>query len=313
MAKPAANTPPAPPSRLRPWLRLVRLPALFTAPADVLAGYALTHGGWTPWEPLAALAAAGVCLYAGGMVLNDWWDRDRDAAARSDRPLPAGEIAPRSAAALGFGLLIAGVALGFVGGALAGDAVRSGLVAAAVAVLVLLYDGPLKQTLLAPPVMGACRASNLVLGASAVPFLHDRGVWTVAFAMGCYIGGVTLYARREAEGGETRLLTLGFAATNLGFFALAYAYFTQDWVVPDPLLPVGALAAVAFTVDRRMAAGLQRPVPEVVGPAVGVAVMSVITLGALTVMAATGSAALTLVTAALLAPAALLKRVASVT
>ncbi|NNJ24566.1 UbiA family prenyltransferase [Alienimonas chondri] len=312
-AKPAAKSNAGSPSRVRPWLRLVRLPALFTAPADVLAGFSIVHSDWTPWQPLAALVGSGVCLYAGGMVLNDWFDRTRDAAERSDRPIPAGEINPKHAAMLGFGLLIAGVALGFLGGALAGNALRSGLVASAVALFVLLYDGPLKRTLLACPTMGACRATNLILGASALPFLDHSGVWTVALAMGCYVGGVTLYARSEATTSDKHLLTAGFVAVNLGFATLAYAFFTQDWVQTDALLPVGALAAIAFSVDQRLAAGLRNPAPNVVGPAVGIAILSIITLDAFVVMAATQSAALTLATAALLAPAALLKRVASIT
>jgi len=313
MADKTSPSDPASPSKLRPWLRLVRLPALFTAPADVLAGFSILHGDWTPWQPLVALVAAGVCLYAGGMVLNDWFDRKRDAADRSDRPLPAGEISASAAAALGFGLLGAGVGLGFLGGALAGNALRSGLVALAVAVLVILYDGPLKSTLLACPTMGACRATNLILGASAMEFASHSGLWTVALAMGCYVGGVTLYARREATVSDTHLLTPGFVAVNLGFATLAYAYLTQKWVEAPDLLPLAVLATVAISVDRRMATGLSNPTPQVVGPAVGVAILSIITLNAVTVMAATADAALTLATVALLAPAALLKKVAAVT
>ena len=298
-------------SRFKPFLRLVRLPALFTAPADVLAGYALVHHAWTPWEPLAVLVAAGVCLYAGGMVLNDWFDRGRDAVDRADRPLPAGEVSPRAAALLGFGLLAGGVGLGFVGGWLGGYPLRAGLVAAAVAGFVLLYDGPLKRTVLACPAMGSCRAANFLLGAAAAPL--TTGPLTVACGMGCYIGGVTLFARKEVRGGDASQLLAGVLAVNLGFAVLAYAYLTQDWVRAPELLPVAVLATVAVSVDRRLVAGLRNPGPQTVGPAVRVAVLSVVTLGAVTVMAATASAALTLATAALLAPAVLLKKVAAVT
>ena len=154
---------------MRAYLRLVRLPAVFTAPADVLAGYAIVHGGWLPWPPLAVLCAAGVCLYAGGMVLNDWFDRGRDAAVRADRPIPSGAVSPGSAAFFGFGLLAVGVVLGFAGGWLGGDPLRAGLAALATAACVVLYDGPLKRTVAACPAMGACRACNLILGASAAP------------------------------------------------------------------------------------------------------------------------------------------------
>ena len=299
-------------SRVRPFLRLVRLPAVFTAPADVLAGYAIVHAGWGPWPPLAALCAAGVCLYAGGMVLNDWFDRTRDAATRADRPIPSGEVSPKAAATLGFGLLAAGVILGCVGGWLGGYPVRAGLAALATAACVVLYDGPLKRTLAACPAMGACRACNLILGASAAPLAF--GPLSVAAGMGCYVGGVTLFARNEAGRSRTGDLWAAVGVVNLGCLLLARSYWAGRWSpLPDGLLPCLVLAAVAFSIDRRLIAAVQNPGPQTIGPAVRVAVLSVITLNAVTVMAATGEAVPTLLTCALLAPAVLLKRVAAVT
>ena len=290
---------------------------MFTAPADVLAGYAVANavtdgrGDWLPWEPLAVLCAAGVCLYAGGMVLNDWFDRGRDAAERADRPIPKGEITPRAAAVFGFSLLAAGVVLGGVGGWLGGYPLPAVLIAAATAGCVLLYDGPLKRTALACPAMGACRACNVMLGAAAAPLA--LGPLTVAAGMGAYVGGVTLFARNEATRSRSADLALAAGVVNAGFLILAYAYWFQRWPPIDGLLPCAVLVAVAFTIDRRLSAAVQNPAPQTVGPAVRVAVLSVITLNAVTVMAATGEAALTLATSALLAPAVLLKKVAAVT
>ena len=39
----------------RPYLQLVRLPNTFTAFADVLMGYLVTHGSANPWPPLVLL------------------------------------------------------------------------------------------------------------------------------------------------------------------------------------------------------------------------------------------------------------------
>ena len=302
---------------LRPYLRLVRLPAVFTAPADVLAGYAVAgavlndRGDWSPWGPLVALCAAGTCLYAGGMVLNDWFDRDRDAAARADRPIPAGEVSPQAAAAFGFGLLAAGVILGGVGGWLGGYLLAGLLVAAATAACVVLYDGPLKRTVLACPAMGACRACNLLLGAAAAPLA--AGPLAVAAGMGCYVGGVTLFARNEAGRSRAGRLAVAAAVVNLGLMTLAAAYRFGRWSPVDWLLPCVMLAFVAFSVDRRLIAAVRAPGPQTVGPAVRVAVLSVIPLNAVTVMAATGEAVHTFATCALLVPAVLLKKVAAVT
>ena len=310
--------------RLRPYLRLIRLPAVCTAPADVLAGYAVANAalgevngnerlsGWLPWEPLAVLVAAGTCLYAGGMALNDWFDRERDAAERPDRPIPAGEVTPRAAALLGFGLLAAGVLLAVLGGFLGGYPLAAGLIAAALAGTIVLYDGPLKRTVLACPAMGSCRALNLLLGAAAAPLA--AGPLTVAAALGTYVGGVTLFARHEAGASVKRTLLIAAAIFNLGFAGLAAPYLLQDWpAVPDGLLPLVTLAAVAFTIDRRASVAVQNPGPATVPPAVRVMVLSIITLNAITVMAATADAVATLAVAALLAPAVLLKKVAAVT
>ena len=288
----------------------------------MLAGYAVANAalgevggrfsGWSPWEPLLALVAAGTCLYAGGMVLNDWFDRGRDAADRPDRPLPAGEVTPRAAAALGFGLLAAGVLFGLLGGWLGGYPVRAGLIAAALAGTILLYDGPLKRTVLACPAMGSCRAMNLLLGAAAAPLA--AGPLGVAAATGVYVGGVTLFARNEAGVSRKPALWAATGVVNLGFVSLAATYALQAWpTIPDPLLPLVTLAAVAFTIDRRLSVAVRNPGPATVPPAVRVMVLSVVTLNAVTVMAATADAALTLLTAALLAPAVLLKKVAAVT
>ncbi|NEC51068.1 prenyltransferase, partial [Actinospica acidiphila] len=70
---PDDTPPPAAPNRAAAWAELVRLPALFTVPGDTLAGIAAT--GARP-RPRALLPiGSSLCLYAAGMVLNDWADR----------------------------------------------------------------------------------------------------------------------------------------------------------------------------------------------------------------------------------------------
>src|SRR5262245_15685966 len=93
--------------RLRDYIELIRPANVVTAFADVLAGYALAglqNPGTLPW-----LLPATASLYAGGIVLNDYFDRDLDRVERPERPIPSGRISGRSAAALGAVLLIAGV------------------------------------------------------------------------------------------------------------------------------------------------------------------------------------------------------------
>jgi 4-hydroxybenzoate polyprenyltransferase len=212
---------------LRAYLELLRPPNVMTAVADVLAGYAvagLGNGRALPW-----LLAATACLYASGVVLNDYFDRGLDAVERPERPIPSGRVAPSGAAGLGALLLAAGVAA-------ASQATRAAAVTALVmAVLIVLYDAwGKRQPIVGPLNMGLCRALNLVLGIAAVPAAL-AGQWPLALLSLVYIAGVTAVSRGEVHGGK-----LGAAA--LALVSLAGV--------------VAALAVVALRAGTRSAVAL---------------------------------------------------------
>src|ERR1700752_1797677 len=96
-------------SSLRGYIDLVRPANVTTALADVLAGYALA--GLRNPRALPWLLGATACLYAGGIVLNDYFDRDLDRVDRRARPTPSGGVSAGSAAWLGALLLTAGALL----------------------------------------------------------------------------------------------------------------------------------------------------------------------------------------------------------
>ena len=92
------------------YLRLMRLPNVTTAWADIVAGYlivqmAFSGGDWTAF-PFLLLASS--CLYLSGMVFNDIADREEDALERPDRPIPSGAVRLKSAARCGSGLMLLG-------------------------------------------------------------------------------------------------------------------------------------------------------------------------------------------------------------
>jgi 4-hydroxybenzoate polyprenyltransferase len=64
----------------------------------------LTAQGGLPWWPRAVLVVLSV---AGSQVatgaLNDLADRERDARLRPEKPIPAGQLTPRAALAIGLG------------------------------------------------------------------------------------------------------------------------------------------------------------------------------------------------------------------
>jgi 4-hydroxybenzoate polyprenyltransferase len=215
---------------LRGYLELLRPPNVMTAVADVLAGYAiagLSNSPALPW-----LLGATACLYAGGVVLNDFFDRHLDAIERPERPLPSGRVPAGGAAALGGGLLVAGIALASRG------TPASGVIAAGIAAMVLLYDSWTKRYgVLGPATMGACRALNLLLGMAAAPGVL-AGRWPLALIPFIYIAAVTLVSRGEVHGGKRGAARL--ALISLGVVIIVLAGISAG-------AGAGRLAALAIT------------------------------------------------------------------
>jgi 4-hydroxybenzoate polyprenyltransferase len=83
-----------------PALAVVVLSAALAAIIDLQAGHSLDGG-----VLLLVLAVAGSQVATG--ALNDWADRERDAEARPEKPIPAGEISPPATLFVaGLGILI---------------------------------------------------------------------------------------------------------------------------------------------------------------------------------------------------------------
>jgi hypothetical protein len=62
---------PASSPSIRVWLQLLRAPNLFTVPGDPIAGFLLATFGVLTSKVIFAVAGS-VCLYAGGLLLNDF-------------------------------------------------------------------------------------------------------------------------------------------------------------------------------------------------------------------------------------------------
>jgi 4-hydroxybenzoate polyprenyltransferase len=206
-----------PVNRLLAWLRLLRLPAVLTALTDVVAGAVVgtvPFGRYPELLPLLLLLAASACLYTGGMVLNDVLDYPEDLQERPERPLPSGAVSAK--AALGAALLL------LAGGLLLAAASGCGLafyVALVIALLVVLYNGFAKRSrFFGPLVLSACRALNLLLGATlSTALILGWGLEYVlapALALGAYTFVLSLAAAHEASPNHARVArwtALGFA------------------------------------------------------------------------------------------------------
>ncbi|MEU7070419.1 SCO3242 family prenyltransferase [Streptomyces narbonensis] len=184
-----------------------------SVPGDALTGAATA--GTRPGRGTLWAIAASLCLYEAGMALNDWADRDEDAAERPHRPLPSGRITPAAA-------LAASAALTATGLGLASRAGRPALaVATALATTVWAYDLGLKHTPAGPATMATARALDLLLGATATTPTprHALRSLPAAALLGAHTYAVTAVSRHETHGGSTRtplaalVVTLTIAGT----------------------------------------------------------------------------------------------------
>ncbi len=265
-------------SRLKPYLQLVRLPNLFTAAADSLAGWLLVRGSLEEPRRWLALCAASMAIYAGGIALNDVFDYDIDMKERPNRPLPSRRVSRTFATGLGVFGLIAGLALAAIVSA------SSLMVATALVACVLLYDAGVKRTFLGPEIMGACRGLNLLLGLSVVSDFGGPFAGVAAGALMLFVVGLTWISRSEVESGRSTGVSFGTILQNIaifGLFAVAFRASTFPSASNRPILPVEGLfvlALVAFVVNRANGRAIMEPKPETIQKAVKTGVLSLVWL-----------------------------------
>ncbi len=291
-------------SLLQSYLELLRLPNVFTAVADVAMGFFFVQATWAfnndvqpptllpigIWT-IGLLIAASASLYLSGMVLNDVFDVEPDHEEQPYRPLPSGRISLRAARRLGWNLLSAGVMLA-AGAAVivsppAKDFVqnwRPALVAAALALLIILYNAWLKRTALGPVAMGGCRLLNVLLGMSVLHEDWRTEHYVVAAGVGIYIAGVTWFARDDARRSDRRQL----AAAALVMLAGVVLVGSLPWLSAEIMrkLPTESwrwavlIVVLAGFVIARVVPAIVQPSPGPVRAAVGRSITALIFLDA---------------------------------
>lgn len=293
------------------YLRLLRLPALFTTFPDVLAGYAVVKQGViVPWELAFLLLASGL-LYLSGMVFNDVFDFQQDAEERPGRPLPAGEISRRTAAGLGAGLMLGGiVSASLVGG-------FSLVMALILAGFILAYDAGGKKTLAGPLLMGLCRSANLLLGASCVATVGLAELqWPLILAglIGLYVMGITIFARSEAVTSPRSSLLLG----SLFLLAALVGWGAAAMEQGDPSaaqMVLLMLLLIGFQLTRRVVPAIKTGEPLLVQQGVRMMLLTIPMLEAVAILAhgSPNSMPLAIAAALMMVPGQILSRYISMT
>lgn len=293
------------------YLQLLRLPTVFTAMADILLGFILTHRSLEPWPKFAGLLAASSCLYLSGMVFNDVFDLRQDRLERPTRPIASGRVSIGSAVLLGLALMIIGIGAAWTVGPWS-LAVSGCLVPA-----ILGYDGVLKRTPLGPLGMGLCRFLNVMLGASdygwyaQVHFMGNPQI-TCAIALGVYIVGVTWFARTEATVSSRFQLTAAWLVLLGGIGILAWFVHHRP-AEARPEIVYLILGMIATNLSLRAFGAIDQPTPERVQPMIKLMLLSYVMLCAALVYWHTGNGNLALITACLVIPALILSKIIPMT
>ena len=154
-----------------PYLKLLRIPNIFTVPPDIILGYLIaisslnvsffTNQGTIVLD-LVMLVVSSILLYLGGLVSNDLFDFKTDKIERPNRPLPSGAVQKKSAIIL--------TVLFFVSGFLLSSLVNntSAAIAALLVISILSYNYKLKNGFYRPFIMGAIRSLNVIFGFSII-------------------------------------------------------------------------------------------------------------------------------------------------
>ncbi len=214
------------------WGRTLRLSLAPSAIGDALAGLLIGCGGRFPDATDAALlVGSSLAVYHGNMALNDWCDREHDAATRPDRPIPSGLLDEARVFGAAWGLIVAGVLCA----ALA--APWAGVWMAFVAFLAVTYNQRGRGPVSGPLLLALCRAGNLATG-TVYAFVHglDPAVLPAALAVVLYGGYVFTVSRLgRLEDGEDPDLSRG----RVG----AFLFTGATLLVAAGLAPRGAAGA----------------------------------------------------------------------
>jgi 4-hydroxybenzoate polyprenyltransferase len=164
---------------------------------------------------------------------------------------------------------------------------------------VLAYDLGGKRTVLGPPLMGACRSLNVLLGMVCTREL--RAPWDlpaswlgVAAGIGVYVAGITWFARQEA-GISRRSHLLGATTVMACGILLLAGYAILDaadgsralrWA--DPWIWPLLLLLLTVPVWRRCASAIGQPSAARIQAAVKHAILTLILLDAAICLATVG-------------------------
>lgn len=230
-------------------LQLGRVSNLPTVWSNTLAGVALAGGNPLSGNLLVMMFAMSLA-YIGGMFLNDAFDREIDAKERPERPIPSKQVKASEVFAAGFTLLTGAVMFAAIAAISWGHNIVLVIVLSALLVsAIVLYNRWHKDNPYSPIIMGACRALVILVAGFAATDNPSVVLYYGAFAMLCYLIGLTYTAKQENLGKVKNLWPLVLLAGPLLYGILKSA--TDFQVLPATIILALWIAFALFFVQRR--------------------------------------------------------------
>ncbi len=243
-------------STLKGWLRLVRVPFLFSIPGDSAAGFILAAGCLTKAQlfPLFSLMLAGLFAGIAGMISHDLADLEKDCMEYPDRPIPSHAVNIRAAVvACGLSVLLA-LLFSAIG-------VATFCTCILLVACIFLYNfgrgKEWKRGVRGFLLMGMSRFLNVALGvAGAFDIFGKNHVhWVLFLYVGIFAVGVFLYTFgcfKSAEDKEKvlperpgyRLILAGAIVSYALLFGIVIQKPTDNWFS----LLSGSLSAISAAV-----------------------------------------------------------------
>ena len=230
---------------LRQYLSLIRLPNVFTAPTNVLAGY---FASTTPNDAngihLVALMVSSGLLYVAGIILNDYFDIEVDKKERPSRPLASGIIKKERAMVVALAALAAANMICILAVNLA-----SFTVSIALSGVIVAYNYRLKwNKIVGPLAMGPARFLNVILGASpalgAIILAYNSemlypNLWLILFAASslfAYVNSIMLLSKREVIGNTRQVNIVAFSIVfaviaSMGILGYVVLHFQSTFLI----------------------------------------------------------------------------------
>lgn len=292
---------------------MIRLPNVFTAPSNILAGYfaAVPLVQANGFHLVSLMVSSGL-LYVAGIALNDYFDVETDRRERPGRPLPSGRV-PRAHA---LAIAIAAIAAANATIALTVNSLASLAISVALTGAIVAYDYSLKRGPAAAFAMGATRFLNVILGASpaittvivassAAAFGQERLLAAAVFAAAmqfAYVVAIMMLSKKEAtvsgsssSNGSSRnegpsvyaaFLIIAGVVVSIAAVGLFLLQFKPAFLVNLAIF-AGVMAAIFFFFvnDRRLAGSGS---PSRVSHAVKNMVLSIVVLDSVFVAGSAG-------------------------